>query len=115
MRKAAWSVLAVLILAAGATFTGCNGGGDSPGSHTLSLNGVSHLEGHTNPLVFCTGCHGATLRGGDGPSCYSCHDNGDHTTVRNGRRHRAGAESSCMTCHGPENTGGIGPACTLCH
>lgn len=115
MRKAVFYALAVCILAAGAVFAGCSGGGGSPGSHTLSLNGVSHLEGHFNPLAFCTACHGANLRGGEGPSCYNCHDNGDHNTIRNTRRHRGGGESSCVPCHGPNNSGGIGPACALCH
>lgn len=88
---------------------------DGPGSHTLSLAGTNHLEGHTDPLVNCVECHGATLNGGRGPSCYECHGSADHSTVRSGRRHRAGRAESCQVCHGPGNGGGLGPACTLCH
>jgi hypothetical protein len=115
MRKAFVFSLAALIMCAAAVFTACGSGGDGPGSHTLSLGGASHLEGHTNPLVFCTACHGADLRGGEGPSCYSCHNSSGHAAARGGRRHRAGAEGSCSVCHGPDNSGGIGPACTACH
>jgi hypothetical protein len=47
----------------------------APSSHTISEDGVRHLEGLQEPIINCTGCHGSDLRGGDDgePSCYSCH------------------------------------------
>ena len=62
MRKVLIFCLVALFSPAAALFTGCSGGGDGPGSHTLSLGGVSHLEGHTNPLALCASCHGTDLR-----------------------------------------------------
>lgn len=107
---------AVLTLLAGAIFSGCeNGNGDSPGSHLAVLGGVSHLDGYTDPLTNCSECHGAALKGGSGPNCYVCHNDGDHNRVRNQRRHRVGDEGSCASCHGPDNAGGLGPACGTCH
>ncbi len=44
-----------------------------PADHTVNMNGVYHKPGLTNPTVNCVMCHGADLRGGSGPSCYSCH------------------------------------------
>lgn len=41
--------------------------------HTVSEHGVMHRPGLTNPQVNCVECHGASLQGGDGPSCTSCH------------------------------------------
>jgi len=113
MKKKGIVSIAVLAAAVWVFTQGCES--DSPGSHTLSLAGVSHLEGHTDALVNCVECHGATLRGGSGPSCYSCHTNEDHATVRGGRQHQPGSAGTCTVCHGPDNGGGLGPACSLCH
>jgi hypothetical protein len=85
--------------------------GGAPASHTENNGGAMHLPGKNNPLVNCTSCHGADLKGGTGPSCYSCHNNSDHTISRGGQMHLAGTSSSCNACHGPSNTGGIGPSC----
>ena len=90
-------------------------GGHAPADHTESMNGVMHKPGKENPLVNCTTCHGADLRGGSGPSCYTCHNNDDHTVIRGGVKHRSGADSTCNSCHGPSNSGGLGPACNQCH
>jgi hypothetical protein len=46
---------------------------EAPSDHTLNLDGVKHKPGLTAPLTNCTGCHGASLQGGEGPSCTSCH------------------------------------------
>jgi hypothetical protein len=113
MKMRSLVLLAGCAVMVGVFVPGCES--DGPGSHTLSLAGTNHLEGHTDPLANCIECHGATLNGGRGPSCYECHDNADHTTVRGGRRHRAGNAESCTVCHGPDNGGGLGPACSLCH
>ena len=83
--------------------------------HTQNNGGVWHMPGHTNPLANCVSCHGADLTGGDGPSCYSCHNADDHTINRGGTMHRGGGSSTCNTCHGPSNSGGLGPACSECH
>ncbi|MBI5502478.1 MAG: hypothetical protein HY907_19700 [Deltaproteobacteria bacterium] len=86
-----------------------------PPGHTEDMSGVMHRPGKEDPLANCTSCHGADLTGGVGPSCYDCHDNSDHTSVRGGYSHRSGSSSSCETCHGPGNSGGLGPACSVCH
>ena len=44
-----------------------------PSDHTLHKGGVPHKPGLTNPTVNCVECHGSTLHGDQGPSCYSCH------------------------------------------
>ena len=86
----------------------------APG-HTDNQAGVLHAPGKADPLQNCVGCHGAKLKGDAGPSCYSCHDSGDHTVNREGTKHRSGSESSCTACHGPGNKGGLGRACSACH
>ncbi len=83
--------------------------------HADNMAGVMHASGKTDPLNSCVSCHGASLQGGTGPSCYTCHDAADHTSVRGGVHHRSGSSSSCATCHGPGNGGGLGPACSDCH
>jgi hypothetical protein len=89
---------------------------DEEGGHDVSKNGVMHKSGLEDPLRNCTECHGANLRGGKGPSCYSCHGiPASHTAVRGGKAHNPGATSICPSCHGPNNTGGLGPACSSCH
>ena len=86
-----------------------------PPDHTENQNGVWHRTGKENPLANCVACHGSDLRGGSGPSCYTCHNDNDHTINRGGYLHRSGTQSSCNPCHGPSNSGGLGPACTTCH
>jgi len=86
----------------------------NPG-HTENNGGVWHRPGKEDPLTNCVSCHGADLTGGEGPSCYNCHNNDDHTINRGGHMHKSGSSSTCTTCHGPNNTGGLGPACSECH
>jgi hypothetical protein len=95
-----------------------------PASHTENVNnsGVFHHPGKEDPLANCTGCHGADLTGGAGPSCYSCHNNDDHTRSRHGYMHLDASTSVCKNCHGPltstsvfSSKGGLGPACSECH
>lgn len=69
-------IFLLMILAAG--LVACDddddhGPSNAPVDHTISEDGVRHLPGLREPLDNCTGCHGTDLRGGDGPSCYSCH------------------------------------------
>ena len=74
------ALLVALLLACLPGLTACSGGDDDdrPSTHTVALGGVSHAPGYDNPLVNCKGCHGSSLQGGSGPSCYNCHDNDDH-------------------------------------
>jgi hypothetical protein len=97
-------------------------GPTGPAGHTEDNGGVLHKPGKNDPLKNCTTCHGATLRGGVGPSCFDCHNNNDHTSNRSGAMHLGGSTSTCVNCHGPKSgssakssTGGIGPACSMCH
>ena len=48
---------------------------DAPEGHTVMKSGVAHAPGLNNPMVSCTSCHGADLRGGNEgqPSCFRCH------------------------------------------
>ena len=94
--------------------TGQDTAGQPPG-HTDNQSGVWHRPGKEDPLTNCVACHGSDLRGGTGPSCYSCHNANDHSNNRNGVMHRSGTTASCNPCHGPSNTGGLGPACSTCH
>jgi hypothetical protein len=89
--------------------------GDILGSHDQEMGGVMHVAGLNDPLVNCTGCHGATLGGGSGTGCYACHNADDHTADYYGTLHRPGMEAGCVACHGPSNRGGLGPACSSCH
>jgi hypothetical protein len=42
--------------------------------HQAVRDGVHHREGLGDPAANCSGCHGATLGGGEeAPSCLSCH------------------------------------------
>lgn len=92
------------------------GTGAAP-DHTENVSGIWHKPGKEDPLANCVTCHGSTLQGGTGPSCYSCHTATEHTILRGTAKipHRGGTIDSCTTCHGPNNTGGLGPACSTCH
>lgn len=58
----------------GSTSGGDGSTGGTPASHTNSEQGVLHAPGNDFPFTNgCTVCHGSDLRGGVGPSCYSCH------------------------------------------
>jgi len=83
-----------------------------PAGHSDDQQGILHMAGKEDPLKNCTACHGAALTGGNGPSCYTCHNDSDHTGQHG---HKSGAGSTCNACHGPNNSGGIGPACKKCH
>lgn len=54
------------------TFGACDTS-NAPADHTVNEGGVYHKPGLKSPNANCTECHGATLRGGEGPSCTSCH------------------------------------------
>ncbi len=75
MRSNVTRFIAIGILAATVAAAGCKTPTTEshPADHTVSENGVYHKTGLTNPTVNCVQCHGADLRGGSGPSCYSCH------------------------------------------
>ncbi len=86
-----------------------------PTGHTEVLGGNFHMPGKEDPLSNCVSCHGASLGGGAGQSCYNCHNDNDHTISYGGQMHLSGTSSTCSACHGPSNSGGIGPACSDCH
>ena len=48
-----------------------------PATHTVVKGGNRnhlHMPGYKDPFLSgCTACHGATLKGGFAPSCYTCH------------------------------------------
>jgi hypothetical protein len=90
-------------------------GPQPPAGHTENNGGVFHKPGKNDPLTNCVACHGASLQGDVGPSCYDCHNNDNHTSIRGGHKHLSGSSSTCKACHGPNNNGGLGPACSECH
>ena len=113
MKSRAVRLLVLCSFAVVPFFAACSDDDEAPSSHTVDLGGVMHHDGYTDPLANCTGCHGATLHGGSGPSCYSCHNTSDHTVNRSGVMHNQNVD--CDQCHGPDNDGGLGPACSSCH
>ncbi len=111
-----------------------------PADHTDREDGFMHKPGKDRPFTNdCTMCHGADLRGGFGPSCYTCHgqewdergpstDAGsgtdfnppaDHTDREDGFMHKPGKDrpftNGCTSCHGENLMGGFGPSCYTCH
>jgi mono/diheme cytochrome c family protein len=61
-------------LAAALVLSACGGeDSDAPADHTDVKNGVPHKPGASSATTNCVACHGSNLRGGEGPSCYSCH------------------------------------------
>ena len=45
-----------------------------PADHVKDRKGAMHKKGSKESMVNCGECHGADLRGGKAPSCYTCHD-----------------------------------------
>ena len=66
------ALLVAGLLACGDDDDDC-GPSDAPSDHTISEDCARHLPGLRDPENNCTACHGTDLRGGAGPSCYSCH------------------------------------------
>ncbi len=44
-----------------------------PADHVKDRKGAMHKKGSKQAAVNCVECHGADLRGGAAPSCYTCH------------------------------------------
>ena len=45
-----------------------------PADHVKDRKGAMHKKGSKEAMVNCVECHGVNLRGGKGPSCYTCHE-----------------------------------------
>jgi len=92
----------------------------NPG-HTEDHGGILHKPGGFEPFANCVSCHGEKLKGGVGPSCYSCHNNIDHpghNEDHNGTWHKVGSAdplANCVACHGAQLKGGFGLTCYSCH
>ncbi len=100
-----------------------------PTGHTVEKDGVFHASGLKDPYTSsCTTCHGPSLRGDVGPSCYTCHEKewdeqnpnppAGHTVEQDGVFHAPGLDSpftNCAACHGPSLMGDAGPSCYSCH
>ncbi|NTU50303.1 MAG: hypothetical protein HGA87_05390 [Desulfobulbaceae bacterium] len=108
-------------------------------THTLRLTGPDGSGYHNptdmhNPQVYCTSCHGQTLRGGTfngspTKSCYQCHKTAvwdwrsSHTArltgVDGSGYHQPGYNTpltKCVSCHGSDLKGGAsGRSCYQCH
>lgn len=44
-----------------------------PADHTKDRKGIRHKPGSKQAATNCSPCHGQDLKGGQGPSCYTCH------------------------------------------
>jgi mono/diheme cytochrome c family protein len=88
------------------------GGGGLPASHTDDKDGALHAPGKDTPYSSgCTACHGTTLLGDLGPSCFSCHDqkwSEDPPSSGTGGGGTGGTTdgatlyiANCSSCHGP--------------
>lgn len=105
-----------------------------PADHRTDRSGVMHAEDNDLPFTSrCTDCHAPDLRGGLGPSCYSCHSTlwawddtsnqgppSDHTESRGvGALHKPGQDApfdnGCTQCHGENLNDGFAPSCFSCH
>jgi mono/diheme cytochrome c family protein len=101
---------------AGGSGGGTGGGsGGLPSNHTNSEEGVLHADGNNNPYTNgCTACHGSTLQGAIGPSCFACHgqewnesppsggsSGGDSGTLDGQTLYTA----NCSGCHGADGSG----------
>jgi len=110
-------------------------------THTLILSGedgenIKHVEqGMFSPNVYCSNCHGNTLKGGyvngtSTKSCYECHSsdmwNWETTHIYeltgidgSGKHVQDGLYdpgNNCTTCHGTDLTGGTSKkSCYECH
>jgi mono/diheme cytochrome c family protein len=95
----------------GNTGGGSGGGGSTlPPTHTNSEEGVLHADGNNNPYTNgCTACHGTTLQGGVGPSCFACHGQEWNENPPSGGGSGGGSGSTdgqalyaanCAACHG---------------
>ena len=74
-RVAAWRITMLsCVLAFGVACSEQIEPGNPPADHTVSQDGFRHAPDFCNPIPACTACHGADLRGGEGPSCFTCHD-----------------------------------------
>ncbi|MHB8881411.1 MAG: hypothetical protein ACYC69_07850, partial [Thermodesulfovibrionales bacterium] len=45
----------------------------APSNHPTNWYSAHRSYVNNNGTATCTSCHGADLRGGSGPSCYTCH------------------------------------------
>lgn len=73
MRKIAAAVAVLTLALTFPLLPACTAEEEDEGGHSVVRGGVGHRPGLEAPLDNCTECHGAALRGGRGPSCYSCH------------------------------------------
>lgn len=85
-----------------------------PASHTDVLGGTHHLPGAETARQGCVDCHGPSLGGLYGPSCYSCHDGRDHALLLGTHKHKAGSPATCARCHAPGGQG-LATKCATCH
>jgi hypothetical protein len=99
--------------------------------HTVNLGGTNHAGGYCQPFLYCTACHGDSLKGGPlgQPACTKCHTDhwnettcglSTHTVNLGGYLHAPGPcqpYQNCAQCHGSDLTGGTAgqPSCTSCH
>ena len=94
---------------------GDTGGGGLPPTHTNSEEGVLHADGNNYPYTNgCTACHGATLQGAIGPSCFACHGQEWNESPPSGGGDTGGGSgtidgqalysANCSGCHGADGS-----------